>query len=356
MATLYVTSPEAYSGKSALCVGLGRYFRREGYSVGYMKPVSCTANRVAGELVDEDAKFIKEAFGLREPLTTLTPACLDTLAIEATLVGEGEDYVQRLKTAFETVSRNKDIVLLEGGNSLWDGFAIELPAYKVSNLLKAKELVVVRYSEQPMVDQLLASKELLGESMLGAVINIVPRQRCLFVEEVVKPFLEHRGVKVYGMLPQERILRSISVSELAEVLGGEILCCSEALDELVEHLMVGAMSVDSALSYFRRKPNKAVITGGDRPDIQLAALETSTKCLILTGNLHPSPIILGRAEEVGVPMILVKKDTLSTVEIIEQFFGKTRFHQEKKIHRFERILTENFDFAALNRDLGIGGQ
>lgn len=49
---------------------------------------------------------------------------------------------------------------------------------------------------------------------------------------------------------------------------------------MVEHLMIGAMDVDSALTYFRRKPNKAVITGGDRPDIQLAALETSTKCTI----------------------------------------------------------------------------
>jgi BioD-like phosphotransacetylase family protein len=40
--------------------------------------------------------------------------------------------------------------------------------------------------------------------------------------------------------------------------------------------MVGAMSAENALSYFRRKAHKVVITGGDRPDIQLAALETST--------------------------------------------------------------------------------
>jgi BioD-like phosphotransacetylase family protein len=125
------------------------------------------------------------------------------------------------------------------------------------------------------------------------------------------------------------------------------------MDELVEHLMVGAMRVDSALTYFRRKPNKAVITGGDRPDIQLAALETSTKCLILTGNLHPSPIILGRAEEVGVPMILVRQDTLSAVEVIERFFGKTRFHQEKKVMRFEEMLEDRFDFERLYAALDI---
>jgi len=121
----------------------------------------------------------------------------------------------------------------------------------------------------------------------------------------------------------------------------------------VEHLMVGAMNVEAALRYFRRKPNKAVITGGDRPDIQLAALETSTKCLILTGNLEPSPIILGRAEEIGVPVLLVREDTLTTVQNIESFFGKTRFHQPKKIECFERLLEEHFDFAKLDEALGL---
>ena len=74
-----------------------------------------------------------------------------------------------------------------------------------------------------------------------------------------------------------------------------------------------------------------MITGGDRPDIQLAALETSTKCLILTGNLHPSPIILNRAEELGVPMILVGQDTMTAMQTIEKFFGRSRFHQIKKL-------------------------
>jgi hypothetical protein len=143
------------------------------------------------------------------------------------------------------------------------------------------------------------------------------------------------------------------VGDLVEFLSGQVLCCTDKMDELVEHLMVGAMSVDSALSYFRRKPNKAVITGGDRPDIQLAALETSTKCVILTGNLRPSPIILGRAEEVGVPMILVRQDTLTAVEVIERFFGKTRFHLEKKVNRFEEMLEDRFDFDYLYSSLGL---
>ncbi|NLE76688.1 MAG: phosphotransacetylase family protein, partial [Chloroflexi bacterium] len=204
-----------------------------------------------------------------------------------------------------------------------------------------------------VVDNALTARKRLGDSMLGVVINVVPRPRMEFAETVIRPFLEAHNVPVFGILPQERLLQSLSVGEIHEALGGDMLCCHERTDQLVEHLMVGAMSVDSALTYFRRKPNKAVITGGDRPAIQLAALETSTRCLILTGNIQPNPIILSRAEELGVPMIMVPYDTLTTVEIIERFFGKTRFHQGKKIAALSELLEQRLDWGRLYQALGI---
>ena len=354
-AVIYVCSTETFSGKSAVCIGLGRHLRRDGFSVGYMKPVSTMARKIRGRVIDEDAEFIKSAFGLSEPPEVVAPVALTPQMVEAVLKGETRiDFENRLKEAFAQVSNERDVVILEGGGSLREGYIVGLSTPYVAELLEAQELTVVKYNNDlQVVDDALTARTRLGDSMIGVIINTVPRQRLSFVEEVIRPALRERGVKVLGVLPRERILLSISVGELAECLGGEILCCPENSEELVEHLMVGAMSVDSALTYFRRKPNKAVITGGDRPDIQLAALETSTKCLILTGNLRPSPIILGRAEEVGVPMVLVKQDTLTAVEIIEQFFGKTRFHQEKKVQCFEKILDQRFDFDTLYKELGL---
>jgi hypothetical protein len=204
-----------------------------------------------------------------------------------------------------------------------------------------------------VVDDLLGYKKRLGDKVLGAVLNAVPRHRLDFVEQLVVPFLEEHGVPVYAVLPLEKIFSAVSVGELAEALQGEIICRPDLNHALVENLMVGAMSVDSALTYFRRKLNLGIITGGDRPDIQLAALETSTRCLILTGNLHPSPLILSRAEEAGVAIILVKHDTMTTVQLAEEVFGKPRFHQQQKIERFERMLAERFDFSRLYQDLGL---
>ena len=60
MVTLYVTSTETFAGKSAVCIGLGRQLLRDGFTVGYMKPLSTTARRVREQVVDEDAEFASE--------------------------------------------------------------------------------------------------------------------------------------------------------------------------------------------------------------------------------------------------------------------------------------------------------
>jgi hypothetical protein len=351
---LYVTSTQTFSGKSALCVGLLSRFRRDGFTIGYMKPVSTTARIVGERVMDEDAHFVKYTFGLAESLDTMAPVILTDQRVDSILAGAEENLDAHVKAAYESIAKDKDIVVLEGGGSMREGWIVNLAPPQVADLLGARALVLVPYDHDlQLVDDLITARVRMGDSLIGAVINRVPKHRFEFVASEVKPYVERHQVPVFAVLPKQRVLLSVSVAELADKLGGELLCCHQAVDELVENLMVGAMSVDSALTYFRRKPNKAVITGGDRPDIQLAALETSTRCLILTGNIRPSPLILGRAEEAGVPIILTRHDTMTAVETIETFFGKTRFHQEKKVESFGNLLKEHMDFERLYGALGL---
>ena len=110
----------------------------------------------------------------------------------------------------------------------------------------------------------------------------------------------------------------VSIKELADCIQGEIINCSEQSGEQIENLMVGAMCVDPSPLYFNIKSEKAVITRGDRLDIQLGALETSTKCLILTGGEKPHPSVLQRADEKKVPILVVTNDTTSTLAKLEE--------------------------------------
>lgn len=172
------------------------------------------------------------------------------------------------------------------------------------------------------------------------VINGTPPQMVPSLMARIKPFVEYYGLPFYGVLPRDRLLRSIAVAELVGELNAEVLCGHEGLDEMVETFMVGAMSGTAALKQFQRKANKAVITGGDRPDILLAALETSTRCLILTGNLRPSVRVLGTAAEQGVPVLLVKGDTVTTTERVEAAIGHVRLSSPKQVARLKETMGE----------------
>ncbi len=87
--------------------------------------------------------------------------------------------------------------------------------------------------------------------------------------------------------------------------------------------------------------------------MQLAALETSTKCLVLSGNKSPIPDVLRRAEDKKIPMILAEGDTTVIVMSIEDALGKTRFHQEKKLPKLTEIMERQFNFQAVYKGLGL---
>jgi BioD-like phosphotransacetylase family protein len=132
-----------------------------------------------------------------------------------------------------------------------------------------------------------------------------------------------------------------------------VLCRPDRLDLMVESLTIGAMNVNAALEYFRRGSHKAVVTGGDRTDLQLAALETSTSCLILTGHLSPQPLIVSRAEDLEVPILAVDLDTLATVEIVDRAFGSVRLQEQIKVECIQQLMEQHFDRDRLLQMLAI---
>lgn len=353
MPTLYVASTETFVGKSAVCVGLLDRARRDGFTAGYMKPVSVSVTRTGGTVLDEDAAFIREHFRLTEPLDRIAPVLVTQGVVERIMRGQGADFSKRLREAYVAISRNKDLVVLEGANHWAEGSVVELSADQVSDMLQAPVLLITRYRSILALDAILAVQRYLGDRLLGVLINQIDEPQIDFVQSRVVPFLEKRGVPVLAALVQDPQLAGVTVADLHEHLGGQLIGNPNWADKLVEHLLIGAMGAETALSHFRRRTNKAVFTGGDRADLQLTALDTSTSVLVLTGNIRPAPAVIDRAEEREVPIILVADDTLTTVERAEDIFGRIRFKQAAKIARFTALLDQNFDFTRLYDELGM---
>jgi len=356
MATLYVASTETFVGKSAICVGLLDRARRDGLTIGYLKPVSVSVTHTEGTAIDEDAAFVRQYFDLAEPLDQIAPVLVTQGAVERITRGQGADSAARLREAYTAIARGKDLVVLEGTNHWSEGAVVGLSTDQVVDALRASVLLVTRYQTLLTLDAILAARRFLGDRLMGVVINNISEPQLDLVRSTIVPFVEQQGLAVFATLAQDPQLAGITVADLYEQLGGELIGSRSWTEKTVEHLVIGAMGAEAALSFFRRRTNKAVFTGGDRSDLQLAALETSTSALVLTGNIRPAVAVIDRAAARQVPIILASDDTLTIVERAEEVFGHVRFKQPAKIARFTALLDQGFDFARLYSTLGLPGR
>lgn len=350
---LLVASTEAYSGKSATILGLSYLSLNKDISIGYGQPLATDyRENIDRKKQIEDVDFIANTLGLSVNRVKHPLLSLDRQTIDRRLQGENtENYTETLKHYVEGIEGN--LVLLEGPNNLWEGSVFGLSVPEIADSVDASILLVTRYHPLMMVGSLLTAKKFLGDRLVGILVNDIPHTELESTTQTVKPYLEAQGISVLGMIPRDRILNSISVREIATRLDAKVLCCEEHLDWMVESLSIGAMNVNSALGYFRQRDNMAVVTGGDRAELQMAALETSTHCLILTGHIPPKDLIIERAESLDIPILSVDTDTLTTVEVVDSAFGKVPIYEEIKVKQIQNLMQQHFDLDRLLKALDI---
>ncbi len=339
MVALFIVSAPAASGKTALAVGLGRHLTGEGKKVGFLKPL---VGEKPSDVSLSDAGFVKQALNLPEEVAVLSPS-----------LGGGKALADRAREAYIDVSQNRDVVIIEGCCGKTPNDENSQAAYEIAKALKAKVIAVENYTGGKPAPRYRDSCLGFGENLLGFILNRVPKRELKRTCEELTSRIKESEMRILGVLPEERALLTFTVGELAEQVQGKLLNNGEKAVELVENVMAGAMVVDSGLDYFGRKANKAVVVRNDRPDMQMAALETSTRCLVISGGGEPIDFVRFKADEKGVPVIMTKNDTDTVIKHIETLLDRTRFHQEKKLNRLAEILQQNLDFKAIYSGLGL---
>ena len=349
---LLIGSTESYSGKSSVILGLAHQLQQKSLDIAYGKPVGTCWRNEQPNGIDEDVKFLAENLNLSESRLLQTVLFLDEPTIEKRLRGEDQVNYRSILAQYLQAPMG-ELVFLEGPGTLDEGSLFEMSLLETAKVVDASILLVTRLQSVLSVHKILSAKQRLGDRLVGVLLNDVPTDQLEAVRTEVVPFLEAKEIPVMGLLPRSALLRSVSVRELVHQLNAEVICRGDRLDLMVESLTIGAMNVNSALKYFRKGRNMAVVTGGDRADIQLAALETSTQCLILTGHVPPSDFILSRAEDLEIPILSVDLDTLTTVEIINHAFGKVRLQEPMKVECVQKMMAEHFDIERLIVKLGL---
>ena len=354
MKAIYLASSTPFVGKNVVSVGLAHHLTRAGRKVGYFKPFGPFPIEYEGAEADADAVFFKRNLGLDDRVEDICPVVITSETQADMLRGADLNAKERVMSAFERVCAGKDVVLCVGLGGLCTGQAAGFCTLDFVEAVDADVLMIDRYRYTfESLDGILCAHGMFGDRLKGVIYNRVKESLLSEVENAARPFIESRGIRVLGALPDDPVIGALPVREIGTALDARILCGSAGLDELIEGFTIGAMNVEAAVRYFRRCNRRAVITGGDRVDVQLAAIEARVNCLILTGDLYPNERIITRAEESGTPLLLVSHDTATTIRICEDLSQRMSLNSERKLDRIREMCDKYIDFQRFIEALGL---
>lgn len=323
----------AGSGKTAIALGIALKMKEEGVKVSYIKPFGIRESFNQSD--DDDALLMKEILQIQYSLNTICPVYISSLYLPADSQKAGNETLAKIKNAFNEISQGSDLVLIDGGIAPYVYSSRQLNDFILAKELDANILQIIKIEDDFTLDEAMFYNnyaKVFGVNMFGNIFNNTERILRDKTKGIYKPILEKAGHPVIGIIPERPEIAAPTVNEFYKMLGGELLTNEQNMDRLVEDVIIGTMTLESALKYLRRALNKAVITGGDRNDIALAALETSTSVIILTGGLYPDVKVIARAKEKGVPILLVHMDTYTTIESLHTIYRTIRPEDKKAIN------------------------
>ncbi len=106
---------------------------------------------------------------------------------------------------------------------------------------------------------------------------------------------------------------STSVDKICQVINGEYQHALDTEQTSQMMVMVGAMSAEGFTKRLHRfEPKQLIVVSGDRPTIQLPALEHGVRVMVVTGGYKLSPGLLQLAKANNVTVINSPLDTATT--------------------------------------------
>lgn len=353
MPGIYVGSTSGFSGKNMLVMGLGLKLQKDGYKVGYMKPVGAVPKEIDGELWDEDAYFVQKLMGGGHGPDVVTPVLVTQDFKVKAFSGKTGDLKSEIRQAYEKISADCDVMVVGGSGSMYSGKYCGVDGLTLAGELDLKCVVIDRYQDELKYDFLMAVGEALDDRLVGVVLNDIPGGVMDEIETLLKPFMERIGIKVLGVIPKDPLMGAIKVTDLAERLGGKVISSHQKADKVVENFLIGTMQVENFMTHFRKNKNSAVIVGGDRSDVQLVALEGNCPCLVLTGNLYPNDIILTRSEVLEIPIVIVRDDTYTVAKKMETILSRHKLRDEIKIRQGAQLVSSSIDYEFIKKGMGL---
>ena len=358
MQPLYISATRQDTGKTTVILGLMQALRDLGRNVGYMKPVGQRYVQYGGLNIDEDAVLAREAFGLADHPTDMSPIAVERGFTERYIFNRDPLPLEaRLLDSFGRLREAHDLLLIEGTGHAGVGSCFDLSNARVAELLDAGVLIVTDGGIGRAIDEIALSLHLFqkhGVRVLGVVLNKVLAGKYEKVERAVAEGLRHLGTQLLGALPYQEKLVLPKMSQIVAELPARVLCGEQALGNCAEHTVVAAMAPQHVCNHIQE--NTLVITPGDRIDnilISIVICPTEpgppkrVAGLVLTGGFIPPPSIVSLLRVSGVPVLLCQGDTYSVASRLRDLVFKIRPEDTDKIEAAQALIRRHIDVKGL---------
>ncbi len=343
MDTLIIASMRKSAGKTSTIVGLAGVMAKR---IGYIKPFGERMLYRKKRLWDYDSALITGVFGINDDPVDLS------IGFDHSKLRYMYDEArtnEKLNEIVGHMAREKDFLFVEGGRDLCYGISVHLDSLSLARALKSKLAIVVSGDENTILDDVTFLKrhvEMSGVNLAGIIVNKV--QNLDEFQKIHLPVITGMGIKVLGVIPFQSELTYFSVQYLAERLFAKVIAGEGGLNRIVKNILIGAWSANVFMQHpLFKKENKLVITGGDRTDMILAALESDTSGVILTNNILPPSNIISKAAERNIPLLLVFSDTYQTAKQIDSIEPLLTKDDTEKIALLKQLVSKHVDLDAL---------
>jgi uncharacterized protein len=308
-----IASMRKSAGKTSLIVGIAAALNKK---MAYIKPFGERMLYRKKRLWDYDSALVTNLFGLKEDPVDMSIG-FDHSKLRYMYDEEGTQ--KKLLETVANIGKDKELLLIEGGRDLSYGISVYLDTLSIAKYTGSRLIMVISGEEDTILDDILFLKkhvDFAGVNLSGVIVNKV--QNLDDFQNTHMPVIQKLGVRILGVVPYQSDLTHFSVYYLADRLFAKVITGEGGLKKVIKNIVIGAWSANVFLQNpLFKKENKLVITGGDRTDMILAALEGDTSGIILTNNILPPSNIISKASEKNIPLLMVFSDTYQTAKQIE---------------------------------------
>lgn len=356
---VFIAATRQNDGKTTTCLGLYAALETLYSRVGFIKPVGQRFVEIEGHQVDEDSFLLDTIYDVRVPIEEMSPIAVDPTFTRRYLTDPaamGDVLTHKICHAFDRVSWEKEITIIEGTGHAGVGSVFDLSNARVANLLNAKVVIVAQGGIGRPVDEIALNKALFdqqGVEVIGAILNKVQSDKIPLVTEFAGMGLKRLGIPLLGVLPVQKMLCAPNLSQVVEGVDGRwINGKAQGLQERIHRFVIGAMTARGMIDYLQ--PGVLIITPGDRDDIILSAVASAgisgkkvISGIILTRDIMPHPKIMELLAQTNIPVIAAAQDSYQIATIINRMTIKTQPEDADKIPVIKKMILEHVDIQQL---------